>query len=86
MRKLPLLLLATACVSAGSDLGFGPDETRVVAVDVYLDRDGTRTPTPADTLYRGARVALFIRNSADTFKTATTNQIGRALFTAVPTG
>jgi hypothetical protein len=87
MRKLPLLLLATACVSSGSDLGFGPDETRVVAVDVYLDRDGSRTPTPVvDTVYRGARVALFIRNSADTFKTATTNQIGRALFTGVPTG
>ena len=86
MRKLPLLLLTTACVSAGSDLGFGPEETRVVAVDVYLDRDGSRAPTAADTLYRGARVALFLRGSADTFKVATTNQVGRALFTGVPTG
>lgn len=80
-----LLVFAAACVSAGSDLGFGPEETRVVGVDVYLDRDGSRTPTPGDTLYRGARVALFVRNSQDTFKIATTNTLGRALFTGVPT-
>jgi hypothetical protein len=80
-------LLATACVSAGSDLGFGPEETRVIGVDIYLDRDGSRTPTAVlDTLYRGARVALFVRGSVDTFKTATTNTLGRALFTGVPFG
>lgn len=76
-----------ACVSAGSDLGFGPDETRVVGVVIYLDRDGSRTPTPVlDTLYRGARVALFVRGSVDTFKTATTNTLGTALFAGVPLG
>jgi hypothetical protein len=79
--------LATACVNAGSDLGFGPEETRVVGVDIYLDRDGSRTPTAVlDTLYRGARVALFVQGSVDTFKTATTNTFGRALFTGVPFG
>jgi len=90
-RSVGRLLLGTtllgACVSAGSDLGFGPDETRVVAVVLYLDRDGSRTPTPVlDTLYRGARVALLVRGSVDTFKTATSNTIGTAIFTGVPLG
>ena len=87
MRKLLPLLFATACVSAGSDLGFGPDETRTIAVIVYLDRDGSRTPTAVlDTLYRGARVALFTKGSSDTFKVATTNPFGAAYFTQVPLG
>ena len=37
-------------------------------------------------LYRGARVALFARGSVDTFKTATSNTFGVALFTQVPLG
>ena len=82
-----LSLVGAGCTSAGSDLGFGPDATRVVGVILYLDRDGSRTPTPGlDTLYRGARVALFVRGSQDTFKVATTNQVGTALFTQVPLG
>ncbi len=84
--SLAAMVLA-GCVSAGSDLGFGPEETRVVAVVIYLDRDGSRTPTAVlDTLYRGARVGLFVRGSQDTFKVATTNALGTALFTGVPLG
>ena len=84
---LAFSLLGTACVNSGSDLGFGPDEARVVAVVVYLDRDGSHTPTQGlDTLYRGARVALFARGSVDTFKVATTNTFGTALFSQVPLG
>jgi hypothetical protein len=89
LRRLAvaLPLVVGACVSAGSDLGFGPDETRVITVDVYLDRDGSRTPTAVlDTVYRGARVALFARGSVDTFKVVTTNNAGRALFSGVPFG
>ena len=86
-RSLVAALLVTACTSAGSDLGFGPDETRVVGVLVYLDRDGSRTPTAVlDTVYRGARVALFAQGSVDTFKVATSNTFGVALFTGVPLG
>jgi hypothetical protein len=73
-----------ACVSAGSDPA-STDDPR--GRGDHLDRDGSRTPTPVlDTLYRGARVALLVRGSVDTFKTATTNTLGTAIFTGVPLG
>lgn len=89
-RRLGGLLLAglaaAACVNEGSDLGFGPDDTRVVGVVVYLDRDGSRTLTALDTLFRNARVALLPKGSADTFKTALTDLLGTAIFSGVPLG
>lgn len=80
------MLAITACVNEGSDLGFGPEATSNIAVVVYLDRDGSRTPTALDTVYRGARVGLFIRNSVDTFRTGTTDAAGVVRFTALPLG
>ncbi|MGE0555792.1 MAG: hypothetical protein AB7R55_20360 [Gemmatimonadales bacterium] len=79
--------LLAACENSGLDLGFPPEETGTIEALVYLDRDGSRTPTfPLDTLYPGARVALLQRGSGDTVTTTVTGQTGIARFTSVPLG
>lgn len=78
---------AVACSNAGSDLGFTSSQTSAVTVGVYLDRDGSRTPTvPLDTLFAGARVALLAFGSGDTLRTAISNIGGVARFEGVPVG
>ncbi|HEX9893722.1 MAG TPA: hypothetical protein VGA78_07340 [Gemmatimonadales bacterium] len=80
--------LAAACVNEGSDLGFNTSPTRVVQVGVYLDRDGSRTPVPAEGV-ANARLAILPRGSSDTFKTATTAggaALGVAFFDDIPLG
>jgi hypothetical protein len=80
------LLLAAACSNSGSNLGPLPALTRTVQVGVYLDRDGSRTVTPLDTVFVRARVALLIRANSDTFRSALTSANGTARFTEVPLG
>lgn len=82
---LPALVLG-ACEPAGTDLGFGSLETGEVGVIVYLDRDGSRTPTPLDTLFQGAVVALRPLAGGTAVVTATTNVEGVALFPEVSFG
>ena len=60
LAALAAVLLA-ACDVSGADLGFGAQETGTILVAVYLDRDGSRTPTPLDTTYANARVALLLK-------------------------
>jgi len=75
-----------ACQNAGSSLGF--DLTRSAAINVllYLDRDGSRTPTNLDTSFAKARVALLAHGTNDTVKIQTSSGIGVARFDAVPVG
>ena len=83
---LALLALAAGCSNAGSDLGFGPATAGIISVGVYLDRDGSRTFTTLDTVFAKARVALFVRGSVDTLRTAVTDSKGIATFESVPVG
>jgi hypothetical protein len=80
------LVVMGACSNAGGDLGPPPTITNSVSVDVYLDRDGSRSPSPLDTLFQGARVALLVGSSSDTLKAVTSNAQGRARFDKVPLG
>lgn len=82
---IPPLVLA-ACEPAGTDFGFGAEETGKVSVLVYLDRDGSRTPTPFDTLLNSATVSLRPRAGGAAVATATTNTEGIALFEGVRFG
>jgi hypothetical protein len=82
---LPALVLG-ACEPAGTDLGFGSQETGEVGVIVYLDRDGSGTPTPLDTLYVGATVSLQPRAGGVAIATATTDAEGVAFFPEVKFG
>lgn len=84
---LALVAGALACSNGGSDLGFGASRTTAVSVLVYLDRDGSRTPTFAlDTVFAQARVALLVRGTGDTLRTATSTTAGLARFDGVPVG
>jgi hypothetical protein len=84
---LSILGGAAACDNAGSDLGFNVSPTSAVTVGVYLDRDGSRTPTvPLDTLFPNARVALLAFGSGDTLRTTLSTQAGLARFEGVPVG
>jgi hypothetical protein len=83
---LALAALAVACDNAGSELGFQESRTSAVSVNVYLDRDGSRTVTGLDTVFANARVALLSLGSGDTLETATSSNLGVARFNAVPLG
>ena len=84
---LILLAGAAGCGNAGSDLGFNASSTSAVTVGIYLDRDGSRTPTvPLDTVFANVRVALLALGSGDTLRTAVSNVTGLARFDGVPVG
>lgn len=82
---IPPLVLA-ACEPAGTDFGFGAEETGEVSVMVYLDRDGGGTPTSFDTLLNNATVSLRPRAGGAAVATATTDVEGMALFEGVRFG
>lgn len=94
--RLPLRILAgllagaplvlAACDPAGGDLGFGAEPTGDVAVAVYLDRDGSATPTASDTVFQGARVSLRPQGGGAPVATVTTDVQGVALFSAIRLG
>ncbi|HEV8355730.1 MAG TPA: hypothetical protein VGQ17_03085 [Gemmatimonadales bacterium] len=74
------------CNNAGESLGVTIQKTSAVSVLVYLDRDGSHTPSSLDTAFAGARVALLNHGSQDTLRTAATVSTGIARFDAVPVG
>ena len=78
--------LLAACDNAGSDLGVTVESNGAVAVLVYLDRDGSRTATALDTVYRNARVALLLRGGRDTIQARTTDANGVVRFPDVALG
>jgi hypothetical protein len=55
-------------------------------VAVIFDRDGSGAVSSADTVYVGARVALFVEGGVDTFRTALTDANGLAIFNELPIG
>ena len=81
-----LVTALAACANSGGDLGFAAEKTGTVTVLAFLDRDGSRTPSPADTVYAGARVALMLQGRPDTLRTATSNVRGLVFFETVPFG
>jgi hypothetical protein len=85
-RLIPLALVVAACDPAGGDLGFGAEGTGEVAVVLYLDRDGSATLTPADTLYQGAQVSLRPLGGGAAIGTAVSDLQGVALFQNVRYG
>ena len=94
MRTLPARLTLTsalvvtlaACDNSGSALGFVDEKTGTVGVAVFLDRDGSRTLSAADTVYLGARVALMLKGRPDTLRTEVSNVRGLAFFSTLPFG
>ena len=87
-RNLSLLaLLAVAgCDNAGDNLGLPPLREGGIAIGVVLDRDGSGGVSGPDTVFVGARVALFVEGGVDTFRVATTDADGFALFGDLPIG
>lgn len=87
-RNLPLLaLLAIAgCDNAGDNLGLPSLREGGIAIGVVLDRDGSGAVSSPDTVFEGARVALFIEGGVDTFRIATTDADGLAIFDELPIG
>lgn len=86
LLTLALLATASGCDNAGQDLGLPKLVTGAVGVGVIIDRDGTGTATPLDTIVTGVRVALFAEGGTDTVQVATTDTAGLALFRDVPIG
>lgn len=86
--RIPLRALAVAlcaaCSNAGEDLGLPPLSVGTLNVGVIVDRDGDGTATTLDTVYNGARIALFMRDGIDTFRIMNTNANGVANFTSLP--
>ncbi len=78
--------VVAACGNAGSDLGVEPPPLKTVNVATFLDRDGSATPSEADTAYAGVR--LIIRPAAGGLpvQTITTNAQGQAQFDDIPVG
>ncbi|HEU5219007.1 MAG TPA: hypothetical protein VFU23_10120, partial [Gemmatimonadales bacterium] len=81
-----LAVVAAGCGNAGSDLGLNPPATNAITAQVYLDRDGSHTPTPADTLFPGARVSLRPLGGGTAIQTVTSLVGGVARFNGVPLG
>lgn len=81
-----LLAGLAACDNSGAALGFADENTGTIGVAVYLDRDGSRTLTAADTVYSGARIALLLKGRSDTLRTEPTNTRGLIFFNSLPFG
>lgn len=85
--SLAAALLAVGCENAGTGLGISLFPSGTVGVFAYLDRDGSRTYTPAlDTVFANARVALLPVGGTDTARVITTGPTGQAVFSDVPLG
>ena len=79
MRPRFMTLLATlavlGCDNAGENLGLPELRQGGIGVAVIFDRDGSGAVNSADTVYVGARVALFVEGGVDTFRTALTEYV-----------
>lgn len=69
------ILAVNGCDNAGSDLGLTVLGTGTVPVQVYLDRDGSKTFNQADTLFPGAIVRLHPALGGKVIQTAQTNVV-----------
>lgn len=82
-----LALLGTAaCANAGESLARLALPAGLIQVQVYFDRDGTRSFTTQDTLIPGVRVALVEPGGTDTIRVVTTGVNGIARFDSLPVG
>ena len=81
-----VLLIAMGCSNAGEDFGFGGGSNGAVGVFVFLDRDGSLNPNPADTVLAGIKVGLVVPGTTDTLFSKTTDGTGNAIFTGLPLG
>lgn len=86
LRRATLALLLVGCGNAGESLTFPALPDGGIAVGFYLDRDGTGTFTPNDTIVTGVRVALLAAGGIDTIQTTLSNTTGQAIFGPVPIG
>ena len=80
------LLVMAACDNAGIDLGTAVTGKASMAVQVYLDRDGSRSFNSADTLYPGARIALRPSSGGKIVADAVSSRDGIATFDDVEYG
>ena len=83
---LPLLALLAGCENDGSDLGFGASPSGAAAALVFLDRDGSTTPTAPDTVFKGAAVVLRTLGGGASVATQVTGDDGVAIFNELPVG
>ncbi len=63
------------------ELGYGG-----FAIGVTIDRDGSGSLTSLDTIYQGARFALFAAGGSDTLRRATSDTLGVVRFDSLPIG
>ena len=80
------LIAVAACTNAGENMTPPVLPRGFLVVLVYFDRDGSHTPTPADTSVAGARVALVVPGGQDTLRVGTTDVTGRVFFDSLPVG
>lgn len=80
------LLAGTACENAGSSLGFGEAATGTIRVGIFLDRDGSKTPSAIDTTPAQIRVQLQPAAGGGVVRSQLTDQDGLAVFEGVPFG
>ncbi len=81
-----LLVGVTGCENAGSTLGFGSFQTGTIAVAVYVDRDGTKTPTTFDTVAAQIKLDLKPAAGGGALRTGTADAQGLVRFERVPVG
>lgn len=89
IRTAPLaasILAISACDNAGSDLVLTVLSIGSASAQVYLDRDGSTTFNPPDTLYRGARILLIPRQGGKVVAEEVTNASGVVTFGDLPVG
>jgi hypothetical protein len=79
-------LLTLGCTNAGSDLGPTTSASKSIGVNVYLDRDGSNSASPGDTVYHGARISLRPLSGGKILQTVSSSPNGDAEFRDVPVG
>lgn len=85
LASLTLLAIA-ACDNAAEDVTLPELAYGGFVVGVTIDRDGSGSATPPDTIYPGARVALFAAGGTDTLRKVTSDETGVAVFDSLPIG
>jgi hypothetical protein len=80
------LLTVVGCSNAGEELVVITQSRSSVELVVILDRDGTGTFTPPDTVLGGAQVSLRSPSGGQAIQTKTTGPGGIAAFQNVPVG
>ncbi len=84
--SLTIATVLAGCSNAGAALDFTLDATGSIGVLVYLDRDGSRTPTPFDTTFARAKVSLRGPSGNAVIRSVLTDNEGLARFDRMPLG